>query len=299
MAAVADAEIKRGPAHRASAFLSRRPRTRLGLTILGPLGWIVLIYLVSLVLLLANSFWRLDPLTTRIQHRFNHFSTYKTVFWSTTTYYHITLRTVGMAVAVTITDLFFAFPFAYYAARVAEPKVRVRLLLAVTIPLWANYLIRVFAWKTLLEGGGPIHEMLSHFGVDLTGSNIAVWITFCYLWFPFAVLPIYASLERVPGSFIEASSDLGARAGTTFRKVVWPLAIPGVVAGSVFTFSLTMGDYLTPTLVGKGLFLGNAIFALTGTLNNRPLAATIAVIPIVIVAIYLILARRTGAFEAL
>jgi putative spermidine/putrescine transport system permease protein len=284
---------------RASAKLFRHPRTKLGLTLLGPLGWIVLIYLVSLVLLLANSFWRLDPLTTQVVHRFNGFSTYKTVFVSTTTYYHIALRTLGMAIAVTIADLVFAFPFAYYAARVAEPKVRVRLLLAVTIPLWANYLIRVFAWKTLLEGGGPIHALLANFGIDLTGSNIAVWLTFCYLWFPFAALPIYASLERVPGSFIEASSDLGARAGMTFRKVVLPLAIPGVVAGSIFTFSLTLGDYLTPTLVGKGFFLGNAIFALTGTLNNRPLAATIAVIPIAIVAIYLILARRTGAFEAL
>jgi putative spermidine/putrescine transport system permease protein len=200
---------------------------------------------------------------------------------------------------VTVADLFFAFPFAYYAARIAQPRVRTRLLLAVTIPLWANYLIRVFAWKTLLEGGGPIHELLARFGVDLTGSSIAVWITFCYLWFPFAMLPIYAALERVPGSYIEASSDLGARTWTTFRNVVLPLALPGVVAGSVFTFSLTLGDYLTPTLVGKGIFLGNAIFALTGTLNNRPLAATIAAIPIVIVAIYLMLARRTGAFEAL
>jgi putative spermidine/putrescine transport system permease protein len=299
MATTATADAGRGPLRRVSAALFRHPRTKLGLTLAGPLGWIVLVYLVSLVLLLANSFWRLDPLTTRIQHRFNDFSTYKTVFLSTSTYYRITLRTVGMAVAVTIADLIFAFPFAYYAARIAEPKVRVRLLLAVTIPLWANYLIRVFAWKTLLEGGGPIHALLAKFGIDLTGSNIAVWLTFCYLWFPFAVLPIYASLERVPGSFIEASSDLGARAWMTFRKVVLPLAIPGVVAGSVFTFSLTMGDYLTPTLVGKGFFLGNAIFALTGTLNNKPLAATIAVIPIVIGAIYLILARRTGAFEAL
>jgi putative spermidine/putrescine transport system permease protein len=288
-----------GSVKRASAALYRHPRTRLGLTLGGPLAWIILVYLVSLVLLLANSFWRVDPLTTRVVRHFNHFSTYKNVFWSTTTYYRITFRTVGMAVAVTIADLFFAFPFAYYAARVAEPKVRTRLLLAVTIPLWANYLIRVFAWKTLLEGGGPIHEVLAKFGVDLTGSNIAVWITFCYLWFPFAALPIYASLERVPGSYIEASSDLGARAATTFRKVILPLAIPGVVAGSVFTFSLTMGDYLTATLVGKGIFLGNAIFALTGTLNNKPLAATIAVIPIVIVAIYLTIARRTGAFEAL
>jgi putative spermidine/putrescine transport system permease protein len=299
MATTATADAGRGPLRRVSAALFRHPRTKLGLTLAGPLGWIVLVFLVSLVLLLANSFWRLDPLTTRIQHRFNGFSTYETVFLSTSTYYRITLRTVGMAVAVTIADLIFAFPFAYYAARIADPKVRVRLLLAVTIPLWANYLIRVFAWKTLLEGGGPIHSLLAKFGIDLTGSNIAVWLTFCYLWFPFAVLPIYASLERVPGSFIEASSDLGARASMTFRKVVLPLAIPGVVAGSVFTFSLTLGDYLTPTLVGKGFFLGNAIFALTGTLNNKPLAATIAVIPIVIVAIYLILARRTGAFEAL
>jgi putative spermidine/putrescine transport system permease protein len=297
--ATTEGATRAGLIRRASAALYRHPRARLALTLGAPLGWILLVYLVSLILLLANSFWRVDPLTTRVLHRFNHFSTYKNVFWSTTTYYRIAARTLGMAIAVTVADLFFAFPFAYYAARIARPKVRTRLLLAVTIPLWANYLIRVFAWKTLLEGGGPIHELLARFGVDLTGSSTAVWITFCYLWLPFAMLPIYAALERVPDSYIEASGDLGARAWTTFRHVVLPLALPGVVAGSVFTFSLTLGDYLTPTLVGKGFFLGNAIFALTGTLNNRPLAATIAVIPIVIVAVYLMLARRTGAFEAL
>ena len=204
-----------------------------------------------------------------------------------------------MAAAVTITDLVVAFPFAYYSARLAKPEARTRLLLAVTIPLWANYLIRVFAWKTLLEGGGPVNLLFAKFGYDVAYSSIAVWITFCYHWLPFAILPIYASLERVPSSYLDASSDLGARSTMTFRKVILPLAVPGIVAGSIFTFSLTLGDYLTPTLVGKGIFLGNAIFQLTGTLNNKPLAATIAVIPIAIVAIYLLLVRRTGAFEAL
>src|SRR5436190_5525091 len=202
---------REGPIRRASAALFRHPRARLWLTLGGPLGWILLVYLVSLILLLANSFWRVDPLTTRVLHRFNHFSTYKSVFWSTTTYYRIALRTLGMAIAVTVADLFFAFPFAYYAARIAQPKVRPRLLLAVTIPLWANYLVRVFAWKTLLEGGGPINLLFAKFGYDVAYSNVEVWITFCYHWLPFAILPIYAALERVPDSYLDASSDLGAR----------------------------------------------------------------------------------------
>jgi putative spermidine/putrescine transport system permease protein len=258
----------------------------------------VLIYLVSLTLLLANSFWSLNPLTSQVVQQFT-LDNYQQVFIKSTTYYTITLRTVTMAAAVTIADLIIAFPFAFYAARLADPRVRNRLLLAVTIPLWANYLVRVFAWKTLLEGGGPVNLLFARFGLDVAYTNVAVWITFCYHWLPFAILPIYASLERVPDSYLDASSDLGARSTMTFRKVLLPLALPGIVAGSIFTFSLTLGDYLTPTLVGKGIFIGNTIFALTGTLNNKPLAATIAVIPIVIVALYLLLVRRTGAFEAL
>jgi putative spermidine/putrescine transport system permease protein len=268
-----------------------------------------LVYLVSLILLLANSFWRLNPLTSQVVQEFT-LKNYRTVFlpgshakfagisWPNV-YYAITARTLTMAILVTAADLAIAFPFAYYAIRIASPRVRTRLLLAVTIPLWANYLVKVFAWKTLLEGGGPIHSLLQAFGIDLTGSSTAVWITFTYIWLPYAVLPIAAALERVPTSYLDASGDLGARAWTTFRRVILPLAIPGIIAGSIFTFSLTLGDYLTTQLVGKSLFLGNTIAQLTGVANNKPLAATIAVIPIGLVAIYLTLARKTGAFEAL
>jgi putative spermidine/putrescine transport system permease protein len=293
-----DVAASRGVIRRFSAALYRHPGLRLGGTLGAPLGWMVLVYLISLALLLANSFWSLNPLTSQVVREFT-LDNYKEVFTESTTYWTITLRTVGMAVAVTITDLIVAFPFAYYAARLAEPKVRNRLLLAVTIPLWANYLVRVFAWKTLMEGGGPINLVFAKFGYDVAYSNVEVWITFCYHWLPFAILPIYAALERLPDSYLDASSDLGARSMMTFRKVVFPLAVPGIVAGSIFTFSLTLGEYLTPTLVGKSYFIGNTISQLTGQLNNKPLAATIAVIPILIVAIYLLLVRRTGAFEAL
>ena len=171
------------------------------------------------------------------------------------------------------------------------------------VPLWTNYLVRVFAWKTLLSQDGPIDDLLSSlFHFDSSGigtSGIAVWVTFTYMWLPFVILPIFAALERVPGSLLEASSDLGAKGGRTFRSVVWPLALPGVVAASVFSFSLTLGDYLTPTLVGKGIFIGNTIYNYVGTANNLPLAAAFAFVPIVIVAIYMTIARFFGAFEAL
>jgi putative spermidine/putrescine transport system permease protein len=294
-----DIPRRRSTVRRLSAALFRHPRVKLGVTLGGPVAWLVVVYLVSLGLLLVTSFWKLEPLTSRIVRVWSlgnyrtllHSSTYRTIAW----------RTLSMAIAVTITDLVLAFPIAFYAARMATARVRGALTLLVVIPLWANYLVRVFAWKTLLSGAGPVEALLSALGwhVTLSGTRWAVWITFCYLWLPFAILPIYAALERVPSSYLEASSDLGARAAMTFRKVILPLAIPGVVAGSIFTFSLTLGDYLTPSLVGKDLFLGNAIAQLTGISNNRPLAAAIAVIPIGIVAIYLALAKRTGAFEAL
>ncbi len=285
---------------RLSASLFRHPKGRLGLILSAPLAWMVLVYLVSLALLLATSFWTLDPLTSTIDKTWG-LQNYQTII-DGSTYWRITLRTLTMAIQVTAADLILAFPIAYYAARMAKPRIRGIVTLLVVIPLWANYLIRVFAWKTLLSGGGPVDALLSAIGfgdVSLAGTRWAVWITFTYLWLPFAILPIYAALERVPPSFVEASSDLGAHTGMTFRKVIFPLAIPGIVAGSIFTFSLTLGDYLTPTLVGKDLFLGNAISSLTGTANNKPLAAAIAVIPIVIVIVYLSLAKRTGAFEAL
>jgi putative spermidine/putrescine transport system permease protein len=206
-----------------------------------------------------------------------------------------------MAAAVTVTDLALAFPIAYYAARLATPRVRSALLLAVTLPLWSNYLIRVFSWRIITAGEGPLQSLLGAFGIhrSLAASNWAVWLTFCYLWLPFAILPIFAALERLPGSLLEASSDLGAKGWMTFRRVIVPLVLPGLVAASIFTFSLTLGDYITPTLVGKAFFIGNGIYNLVGLASNLPLAAAFAMVPVVIMAIYLTAARRLGAFESL
>lgn len=284
---------------RVSAFLFRHPRIKLGFTLSPTLAWMLAVYLVSLALLLVTSFWRLNELSGEVERVWG-LQNYEKIL-TTPTYWVITIRTLLMAMAVTLTDLAMAFPIAYFAARVARPRTRSAILLAVVIPLWANYLVRVFAWKTAFAGGGPVEALFGFFGLDvnLAASNVAVWVTLSYLWLPYTILPIYASLERVPGSLLEASSDLGARNARTFRKVVFPLALPGIVAASIFSFSLSLGDYLTPTLVGKNLFIGNAIDQLVGTAQNRPLAAAIATIPIFIIAVYLLIARAMGAFEAL
>jgi putative spermidine/putrescine transport system permease protein len=261
--------------------------------------WMLVVYLTSLALLLATAFWRLNALTSQVERVFG-LQNFETLVKGSV-YRTITLRTMGMAAAVTITDLVLAVPIAYYAARMASPRLRPILLFAVVMPLWSNYLVRVFAWRTITAGGGPLEALLGVFGVDpsLAFSNWAVWLTFCYLWLPYAILPMYAAFERVPESLLEASSDLGARNLRTFRRIVVPLVFPGLVAASIFTFSLTLGDYITPILVGKSFFIGNAIYNLVGLASNLPLAAAFATVPVVIMGLYLTLARRFGAFEAL
>jgi putative spermidine/putrescine transport system permease protein len=289
-----------GPIRRVSSFLFRHRGARLGLSLGGPLAWFVVIYLGSLALLLASAFWHLDVLTSEIVRGFG-FENFRTL-WENEVYRTITLRTAGIAAAVTITDIVLAFPLAYYAARIASPRVRNMLLVAVVVPLWANYLVRVFAWRIILTRNGFLNWLAELTGIgslQIGNSNWAVWLAFVYLWLPFTLLPIYGALERVPGSFLEASSDLGARGGTTFRRVVLPLALPGVVAGSIFSFSLTLGDYITPELVGNTQFIGNVIYDNTGVAGNLPFAAAFALVPIAIVAVYLVLAKRLGAFEAL
>ena len=212
------------------------------------------------------------------------------------------MRTVGIALAVTVTDIVLAFPLAYYAARLATPRMRNALLIAVVLPLWANYLVRVFAWKLILTPSGFLNWLVESLGLgslQVGRSNWAIWITSVYLWLPFTLLPIYAAIERVPSSFLEASGDLGARGWFTFRRVMFPLILPGIIAGSIFSFSLTLGDYIVPELVGNTQFIGNVIYDNVGVAGNVPLAAAYALVPIAVMAVYLLLAKRAGAFEAL
>jgi putative spermidine/putrescine transport system permease protein len=260
----------------------------------------VVVYLGSLVLLLASAFWRLDVFTSEVVHDWSlvNFQT----LWENDVYRTITLRTVGIAAAVTLTDIVLSFPLAYYAARMATPRARRALMIAVVLPLWANYLVRVFAWKIILTPNGLLNwlaELTGAGSLQLGRSNWSVWLTFVYLWLPFTLLPIYGAIERVPDSFLEASGDLGARGWVTFRRVMFPMIWPGIVAGSVFAFSLTLGDYIAPELVGNTQFIGNVIYDNVGVAGNIPLAAAYAMVPLAVMALYLALAKRTGAFEAL
>lgn len=289
-----------GAVRRLSTALYRHSGGRLLLTRGPPLVWMVVVYLGSLGLLLAFSFWRLDVFTSEIVHDWG-LTSFRTL-WEGEVYRTIALRTVGIAAAVTVTDIVLAFPLAYHAARIATPRMRNALLIAVVLPLWANYLVRVFAWRIILTPNGFLNWLAGSVGLgslQLGRSNWAVWLTSVYLWLPFTLLPIYSALERIPESFLEASSDLGARGWFTFRRVVFPLILPGIVAGSIFSFSLTLGDYIVPELVGNTQFIGNVIYDNVGVAGNIPLAAAFALVPIVVMAVYLLLAKRAGAFESL
>jgi putative spermidine/putrescine transport system permease protein len=260
----------------------------------------LVVYLGALTVLFMSAFWRVDPLTSSIQRHWG-LQNFQAMLHDPV-YRKIAVRTVGISAAVTLTDVALAFPLAYYAARIAGERARATMLIAVVLPLWSSYLVRVFAWRTILEGDGPadwVFKHVLHVGTHLGFTNWAVYITFCYLWLPFVTLPIYAALERIPQSYLEASGDLGAKGWTTFRRVILPLALPGLVAGSIFAFSLTLGDYITPELVGNTQFIGTVVHSFSGVANDVPFAAAYALVPAVIMAIYLLGARRLGAFEAL
>jgi putative spermidine/putrescine transport system permease protein len=285
---------------RVSAFFYRHPRLKLAVLLGSPLAWFVVIYLGSLAVLLVSAFWYFDSFSGEVLHRLTIANFQKLL--SEPVYRTITIRTVSLAAAVTLADIAVSFPIAYYAARLASPRLRNAILLAVVIPLWANYLVRVFAWKLILTPNGLLDWAVgkAHLGhLELGNSNWAIWITFVYLWLPFTVLPIYGALERVPESFLEASGDLGAKGWMTFRRVLAPMIVPGIVAGSIFSFSLTLGDYITPTLVGNTQFIGNVIYNNVGIAGDVPLAAAFALVPVAIMAAYLVIARQLGAFEAL
>ena len=316
---VTTSEHRGGPARterlgiRVSAFFYRHPRVRVAVFLALPLAWLLVVYVGSLAALLLQSFYRLDDFTGTVQHKLS-LHTWSQVFDSFTL--QTALRTAAMAAAVTIAAIVVAFPLAYYIAKVARPRTKTWLYVAVLMPLWASYLVRVYSWRLILAKEGVMMWFIDHLhlngaldvvlrqhevgGASLLTSTLGQWMVFVYIWLPFMILPIEAALERVPPSLLEASDDLGAQPRTTFRRVTWPLAVPGVVAGSIFTFSLTLGDYIIPSLVGPGRpTIGSAIYNFQGTAGNLPLAAAWTVIPIVVMGIYLTIARRTGAFEAL
>jgi len=283
-----------------SAALHGRPRLKLALLLVPPIVWIGVIYLGSLTLLCASAVWRVDELSGTIVHDWG-LQNFRTI-WEDEIYHTVAFRTIKFAAAVTVIDIMLAFPLAYYVARIARPKSRPVILLLIVMPLWSSYLVRAFAWRTILSHNGVLDWATSKLGLGAIGigySDTAVLIVFCYLWLPFVILPIYTALERIPSSLLEASQDLGAKNATTFRRVVLPLAKPGIVAGSIFSFALTLGDYIAPSLVGKTQFIGNIVKDNVGAANNAPFAAAYALIPVAIMAVYLTAARRMGAFEEL
>ncbi len=288
-------------ARRLSIFLFGRRRLQLGLVLLLPLAWLVIVYLGSLVVLLLSAFWEKDTFTGNVEPFTWSLNAVQTLI-TEDVYRTVAIRTLVMAALVTVTDALLAFPIAYYMARVASPRVRNALVVAVLMPLWAAYLVKVYAWRTILQGNGLLEAVTEPLGIGQPWQGLKElansWLVLSYLWLPYMILPLYAGLERIPGSLLEASADLGGRARTTFRRVILPLAFPALVAGSIFTFSLTLGDYITPDLVSDAKFIGNVIYD-NSSLGSPPLAAAYSILPILIMIAYLALARRLGAFDSL
>jgi putative spermidine/putrescine transport system permease protein len=287
---------------RASAALFRRPWLRAVLLLSAPAAWFVLIYMAALALLFISALWSVEPFTGKLVHHWT-FANFERLY-TVPVYRTIALRTIGIAAAVTVTDALLALPFAFFAVRIASKRLQAALFVAVLIPLWSSYLVRVYVWRLILAKDGVLNWALENIGlgaVNIGYSNWAIWIVFSYIWLPFMILPIWSAIERVPDSYIEASADLGARGWRTFRTVLFPLILPGIAAGSIFTFALTLGDFITPTLVGGAGsdFIGNVVYQSVGIANNVPFAAAFATVPLIVMGIYLLVARRLGAFEAL
>ncbi|RWM93972.1 MAG: ABC transporter permease [Mesorhizobium sp.] len=291
----------------------RRPILLLLLMLLPPLLWLGIVYIGSLFALLLQSFFSIDEFSGLINREFT-LKTYGDLFQAANL--DIILRTVTMAALVTLASAVIAFPIAYYAARYARGRWKALFYLGVMLPLWSSYLVKIYAWKLILAKEGILTWLLGKLGLlwlldawlslpivggnSLSVSFTGTFIVFVYVWLPFMILPVQAALERVPGNLVEASSDLGASPGQTFRNVLFPLALPGIVAGSIFTFSLTLGDYIIPQIIGTSrLFIGQAVYSQQGTAGNIPLAAAFTVVPIVIMGFYLWGAKRMGAFDAL
>jgi putative spermidine/putrescine transport system permease protein len=294
MSSEAVAVEKRSAGRKLAGLFHGRPKLQIGALLSAPMAWLVILYLGSLGVLLITSFWSVDPLSGTVIKEFS-FENFEELV-NVPVYREIVWRTVRTAVLVTLTDAAIAFPIAFFMAKVAGRKTKAVLVVAVLMPLWSSYLVKALSWREMIAEHGIINWALEPIGLHGPGEGlVAVWLVFTYLWLPFMILPIYAGLERIPNSLISASEDLGAHPFTTFRRVILPLAFPAVVAGSIFTFCLTLGDYIAPALVSNEQFIGTSIRA--SITNNQPFAAAFAMVPIVVVIAYLGVARRLGAFE--
>ncbi|MBL0545761.1 ABC transporter permease [Aeromonas jandaei] len=298
---------------RLSNLLYGRSGLLLGILLGPPLIWLGLIYAGSLLMLLSNSFFGLDEFSGQIRHEFTW---QNFIDLARPENRDVILRTVAMSLLVTLACALIAFPIAYYMARYTRGRQRAFFYIAIMLPLWSSYLVRVYAWKLILAKEGAVNWLAGQLGLDgvlqallslpeiggpsLSFSRIGTFIVFVYVWLPFMILPIQAAVERIPLSLIEASADLGATPGQTFRTLLLPLALPGVVAGSIFTFSLTLGDYIIPGIIGNStLYIGQVVYMQQGTAGNLPFAAAFSLVPILIIAVYLMVAKRLGAFDAL
>ncbi|MDV9168679.1 ABC transporter permease [Streptomyces sp. W16] len=277
--------------------LYRRPRLRLSLLLSAPLLWLAVLYLGSLSVLFVSAFWTTDSFTSEVVKVWSTDNFHE--LFTVPVYRQVILRSIGVALSVTVLCAVIAFPVAFYTARVAKPKWRPLLVVAILTPLWASYLVKVYAWRLILSQGGLADWMLKPFGLSGPGFGLpATVLTLTYLWLPYMVLPIHTALEQLPANLLDASADLGARAGRTFRSVVLPMVLPSVAAGSIFTFSLSLGDYITVQIVGgKTQLIGNLVYS--NIELNLPMAAALGTVPVVVIVVYLLAMRRTGALSSL
>jgi putative spermidine/putrescine transport system permease protein len=296
-AGVAPSQPRRSAGRRLAGLFHGRPRLQVGSLLAGPVGWLVIGYLGSLAVLFITSFWTLGELSGEIEQSFT-LDNFSDVV-DTPVYRSVAARTIGIAALVTVTCALLAFPLAFYMAKVASPRARGLLIVAVLMPLWSSYLVKVFAWRGILAEEGIFNWAMEPFGISGPGYGlVAIWLVMTYIWLPYMIIPIYAGLERIPNTLLSASEDMGAKPLYTFRRVILPLAFPAIVAGSIFTFSLTLGDFIAINLVGSGeQFIGTVVYS--NFTADLPFAAAFATVPVIVMIVYLLIARRLGAFEHL
>ncbi|MEU1659676.1 ABC transporter permease [Streptomyces griseofuscus] len=297
MASQATTAARTSGVRRLAGALHRRPRLRLALLLTAPLLWLIVLYLGSLAVLFASAFWTTDSFTSQVVKVWSTDNFHQLV--TTPVFREVIVRSVGVALAVTVLCALIAFPVAFYTARVAPPRRRPLLVVAILTPLWASYLVKVYAWRLILSRGGLADWLLAPLGLGGPGFGLpATVLTLTYLWLPYMILPIHTALEQLPAQLLDASADLGARAGRTFRSVVLPMVLPSVAAGSVFTFSLSLGDYITVQIVGgKTQLIGNLVYS--NIELNLPMAAALGTVPVLVIVLYLLAIRRTGALSSL